>query len=356
MPYQEHDVRVLAIRDISWRKAMEEENAHLQKAIMTLKSTVKDRYKFGDIIGKSPAMQHVYDLILKAADSDANVVVYGESGTGKDLVARTIHKMSDRRGKTFVPVNCAGIPDTLLESEFFGHRKGAFTGALRDKQGFFDAAHNGTLFLDEVGELSLTMQAKLLRAIEGKGYTPVGDHTVKHADVRIVAATNKNLEEQVKKGLVREDFFYRIQVIVINVPPLRHRKEDIPLLVAHFLEQLRKGEEPLSLPGEVFEKLYKQDWPGNIRELQNVLQRYLTLNRLDFLGSDTGRPVEKPKLPSVKEFTRDAQDLHDALNQFEKHCLLNALEQNRWHKGKAAKMLGIDRKTLYRKIKKFDLL
>jgi len=247
MPYQGRNTRVVAVRDLSQQKAMEAKTEQLQHENIALKATMKERYKFGDLVGRSPAMQEVYELTARASAVDANVVIYGESGTGKDLVAQMIHKLGKRRNKTFVPVNCGGLPEALVESEFFGHRKGAFTDASRDKPGFFDTAHKGTLFLDEVGELPLTMQVKLLRAIEGKGYTPVGDQAVRYADVRIIAATNRNLEEQVKQGMMREDFFYRINVITINVPPLRDRKEDIPLLIEHILQHYSDNQTPPAL-------------------------------------------------------------------------------------------------------------
>jgi len=178
----------------------------------------------------------LYELILKAAVTDANVIVYGESGTGKEMVAGAIHEMSDRKGKKFVPVHCGAIPENLMESEFFGYKKGAFTGANADKSGYFDIADGGTLFLDEMGEISLNMQVKLLRVLESKEYTPVGANQVKHSDVRIIAATNRNLREQIDKGLMREDFFYRIHILPINLPSLRKRREDIPLLVDYFIK------------------------------------------------------------------------------------------------------------------------
>jgi len=312
---------------------------------------MKDRYRFGDIIGKSLAMQEVYELITKASATDAHVVIYGESGTGKDLVAQTIHQLSKRRKKVFIPVNCGSIPETLVESEFFGHRKGSFTGALRDKTGFFDAAHKGTLFLDEVGELPLAVQVKLLRAIEGKGYTPVGDQTVKYTDVRIIAATNRNLKEHIKQGLMREDFFYRINVIPITAPPLRDRKEDIPLLVEHFLKQYGGPKKHPVLPGRILEALYRYDWPGNIRQLQNVLQRYLTLKRLDF--GDGVRQVEDDIAGQASD--QEGIGLRETMEDFEKRFIAKILEQNHGHRGKTAEMLCIPPRTLRRKMEKYQI-
>ena len=351
MPYQGRDVSVTAVRDLSWQKTMETENAQLHHENLTLKANMKNRYKFGDIIGRSAVMQEVYELITKASATDANVVIYGESGTGKDLVAQTIHTLSKRREKSFVPVNCGSIQETLFESEFFGYRKGAFTGALRDKSGFFDVAHKGTLFLDEVAELSPAMQVKLLRAIEGSGYTPVGDHAVKHADVRIIAATNKNVVEQIKQGMMREDFFYRINVITIHVPPLRERKEDIPLLIEHFLKQYTDDSSPRRIPGKILESLYYRDWPGNIRQLQNVLQRYLTLERLDFHDDIHG--AEEKSL--LYEADPEGIGLRDAMEEFEKRFILKVLEQNQGHRGKTAETLDIPPRTLRRKLERYRI-
>jgi transcriptional regulator with PAS, ATPase and Fis domain len=297
-------------------------------------------------------MQEVYELISKASASEANVIIYGESGTGKDLVAHTIHEMSDRRKKAIIPVNCGSIQESLFEREFFGHRKGAFTGALRDQPGFFDAAHEGTLFLDEIGELPLSMQVKLLRAIEGGGYTPVGAQSVKHADVRIIAATNRDLKQQVKQGKIRKDFFYRINVIAITVPPLRERREDIPLLIDHFLKRYSHSDSPPELPGRILESLYKRDWSGNIRQLQNVLQRYLTLKQLD-VEDDPPEPAQREADPPGLQ---EDMELREALDDFEKRFILNTLKQHRGHRKKTAATLGIPLRTLQRKLKKYHLI
>ena len=342
---------LMTVRDITERKRKEEDLKQEQKQLRRenerLRSAMKERYRFGKIVGKSQAMQEIYELITRASATDVNVVISGESGTGKDLIAQTIHDFSDRRAHAFVPVNCGSIQDSLFEREFFGHRKGAFTGALKDHPGFFDAAHHGTLFLDEVGELTLTMQVTLLRAIESKGYTPVGDQTVKHADVRIIAATNRNLQEQVKHGAMRQDFFYRINVIPISVPPLRDRREDIPLLVEHFLHTYRPGQPHHRFPGDIMETLYAYDWPGNIRQLQNVLLRYLTLHRLDF-GEDA------PPLPQNQPLA--GQGFWPAVEAFERQLIVEALEQNQGHKTNTARMLQLPVRTLRRKIKQYKIL
>ena len=267
---------IASFTDITSRKQAEvallESRENLQKENIRLRSSIRERYRFCDIIGKSQGMQEVYEFILQAADTQANVIIYGESGTGKELVAKAIHEISDRGQKGFVTVHCGAIPETLMESEFFGYKKGAFTGANTDRRGYLDEADGGTLFLDEIGEIGLNMQVKLLRAISRDGYTPVGSNVIKNADVRIIAATNRNLRDLIKKGAMREDFFYRIHILPIYLPPLRERKDDLPLLVDHFLQMYDRNHPPL--PGHVAESLLNYDWPGNVRELQNVLHRY----------------------------------------------------------------------------------
>jgi len=348
------------IRDINDRKlkelAAQERAENLQKLNIKLRSSIRDRFRFGNIIGKSPAMQEVYELIIRAAGSDANVVIYGESGTGKELVAQAIHRMSNRSEKALVAVNCHAIPHSLLESEFFGHRKGAFTGAHIDRSGYLDQADGGDLFLDEVGDLDLGMQGKLLRAIEGGGYRPVGSQKVCHSDFRVIAATNKDLAEAVKKGTMREDFFYRIHVVPITLPPLRERKGDIPLLVDHFIADQRDGELGGPIPGYVLDTLLNYDWPGNVRELQNVLQRYLAVGNLDFLGDhQTPRQPKTPGINTEKILAEPDLDYRSALERFEKTFLLRALNKARWNRSKVTRELGIPRRTLYHKMKKYGL-
>jgi PAS domain S-box-containing protein len=349
---------LVTVRNITERKLreieLEQEQELLRKENITLKASARNRYRFGEIIGKSPAMQDIYELLVQAAVIDEHVLIYGESGTGKELIARTIHQMSDRRDKEFVPVNCGAIPDTLFESAMFGYRKGAFTGAYADQPGFFDLAHQGTLFLDEIGELSPAMQVKLLRALEGSGYTPVGSHTTKKPDIRIIAATNRNPVKQLHQGTMREDFFYRIHVIAITVPPLRERKEDIPLLIDHFLEQYGKSKTQPNLPGEILEKLYRYDWPGNVRELQNMLHRYFTIHRLDFTSLRSVEPIEIRESSGV-EFGQKTDKLHEALEEFEKHLITKVLDQHNWRRAETATALGIPTRTLHRKMTKHHL-
>ena len=340
------------VRDVTERVlkeiAIREEAEHLRKENITLRSSMRERYRFGNIIGKSQAMQKVYELILKAANSNASVCIFGESGTGKELVARAVHELSGRRQKEFVTVNCGAIPGDLLESEFFGHKKGAFTGAYADKAGYLDIADGGSLFLDEIGELNLKMQVKLLRAIDGGDYLPVGSTRPRRSDFRTIAATNRNLVDQVQKGLMREDFFYRVNVIPIALPPLRDRKEDIPLLVDHFLRSHAVVGKPARLPGDVLEAFFNHTWPGNIRELQNVIHRYLTVDRLDFTSvGDLSHPVEKR--PS------EGRRLQETVQDLEKVAIVRALEQTQWNKSKAASLLGVSRRSLFRRMHKFGL-
>jgi PAS domain S-box-containing protein len=349
----------MTARDITDTKERElsmlEEAEHLRRENISLRSSIKDRYRLGSIIGKSPAMQEVYELILNAAATNANVIVYGDSGTGKELVARAIHEMSSRSERKFVPVNCAAIPENLLESEFFGHKKGSFTGAHADKQGYLDVADGGTLFLDEVGELSLSLQAKLLRAIEGGGYSPVGSSVNKVSDFRIIAATNRNLLEQVRKRGIREDFFYRIHVIPINVPPLRDRKEDIPLLMEHFLKLYSENADPPPVPGHVLEALMHYDWPGNVRELQNAIQRYLAVKRLEFIPSSPSGGGEVAFGSSRADETGGEVRLTQNVKEAERASIRKALDMCNGRKGLAAKALGISRKTLFRKMKRLEM-
>ena len=334
--------------DILQEKSVQEVTEYLQKENIKLRSSIKERYRFGNIIGKSLPMQQVYELILKAASSKASVIVLGESGTGKELVARAIHDMSDCAEGPFVPVNCGAVPENLVESEFFGHRKGAFTSAHIDKNGYLSSANGGTLFLDEVGDLGLNLQVKLLRAIETGEYTPVGDTQMRKSRIRIISATNRDFSGLVSKGQVREDFYYRISVIPISLPPLREKKEDIALLVDYFLQGYAKGKKVPNISGKIMESLYNYDWPGNVRELQSVIQRYLAVGNFEFMRQkDAALKTEDmgTYLPAGDS------DLKSAVRDFEKQYILSLLKRNRWHRGKVADALGIDPKTLYTKMK-----
>ncbi len=337
------------IEDVTEAKLRErklrEHSAELTRENLQLRSGFKDRYRFGKIIGKSALIQEVYENIIQTAGSEAAVTLYGESGTGKELVARAIHELGRRAGREFVPVNCGAIPENLLEREFFGHKKGAFTGAAMDSSGLLDKAHGGTLFLDEIGELRLDMQVKLLRAIDGGTYFPVGDSRSRKSDFRLISATNRNLRDMVKSGRMREDFFFRIDIVPIDLPPLRERREDIPLLIDHYLGEFTGAGNPSVLPGWVLESLYKYDYPGNVRELQNILRRYLAIKKLDFISRDQPVPDAMEPVGSLAE----------KLKMHEKEIIESCLVQNRWHRARTAASLGIDRKSLYTRMKEHGL-
>ena len=337
-------------RDVTERvkqeMVMKEEAEMLRMENIHLRSSMKERYRFRDITGRSPAMQEVYELILQAAHSDGNVTILGESGTGKELVARAIHDLSTRGVQKFVVVNCGAIPENLLESEFFGHRKGAFTSAYADKAGYLDMAHRGTLFLDEIGELTLNMQVRLLRALDGGGYMPVGSAGAKSSDFRLIAATHRDLMEMVREGLMREDFFYRIHVIPIRLPPLRERKEDIPLLAEHLLSSYKERGREVQIPSKIMDAMLDYSWPGNVREMQNVIRRYLSVGRWDLMAQGTA--IQEGPTP-------DGPGLRGAVKDLERNAIKNALEQTRRHKTRAAQLLGISRRALARRMKKFGL-
>lgn len=341
--------------DIHQRKEAElqlkEKELFLEQENVRLKATIKDRYRFGSIIGKSREMQKVYEKILRAAASDASVIIYGESGTGKELVAKAIHEQSKRSSRTFLPVNCSAVPTDLMESEFFGHTRGAFTGAERDKQGYFDLAAGGTLFLDELGEISEKLQVKLLRALEGGGYTPVGGVRRRDSNVRIIGATNRNLGNLIDQGKMREDFFYRVHILPIHLPPLRNRREDIPLLIEHFLKKYQGVATRTILPGRDIERLLEHSWPGNVRELENTIQRYLNLGYLEF----STRGHQPPLAPESQGASSPVFPLSRAVQDFEKDYILRLLAQNQWNRTRVAKLLKIERKTLYLKLKKFGV-
>ena len=283
------------------------------------------------------------------------MIIFGESGTGKELVADAIHNLGKNKERPFVPVNCGGIPENLVESEFFGFKKGAFTGANIDKSGFLEIAHNGTLFLDEIGELNQNMQVKLLRAIDGDGFTPLGSNKPIKPRIRIISATNRDLKELVSKGKMRSDFYFRINVVPIYLPALRERRQDIPLLIYHFLRRFSKDRNLPHIPPHIMNALEDHDWPGNVRELQNIVHRYVALNRLDvfngFLRKEPAGIMEELPQPAG-EF----KSLQDAMAAYEKKILSDHLNRYQWRQSRVAKILGINRKTLYYKIRKHGLL
>jgi len=349
IPWNKSPALFCILRDIT------QEKKRLQQANIQLLSTIKDRYRFQNIIGMSPAMQNVYDQILTAAKSDANVSIYGESGTGKELVARAIHDMSSRNDEAFITINCGAIPEPLMESEFFGYKKGAFTGAVFDKHGYLDLANTGTLFLDEIGDLPVSMQVKLLRAIDGGGYYPIGSQSKHTSDFRIIAATNKNLKQLVDEGFMREDFYYRIQVIPIFLPPLKDRKEDIPLLVDHFTDIYAQNSPFKKVPNHIAAQIYNHNWPGNIRELQNALLRFFSTGEFD-ISNMIVTPGKSADVNRSVPIGDNSNNLSHTIEIVEKEQIVNALQSTNWHRSCAAEKLGISRSTLFRRMKKHGLI
>ena len=325
----------------------------LRRENRLLREQVRTKPGFGGMIGMSARMERVYKMIEKVALRDHPVLILGESGTGKELVARSIHFSGPRKDKPFVAVECSAIVPTLIESELFGYVKGAFTGAMQSKQGLMEAAHGGTLFLDEIGEMPLEMQAKLLRSLQQREIKPVGSTEQRKIDVRVVAATHRDLEQAIKKGEFREDLFFRLNVVQIKLPPLRERKSDIPLLVAGFLEKFSSPDEPIrEFTEEAASKLMAYDWPGNVRELENSIERAIALNstpphltsgdlptNLQYPTSERG-PVQEELLP---------------LDELERRAIMSTLRQSGGDKQAAAKLLGIGKTTLYRKLKQYQI-
>ncbi len=346
--WSNRSVRMVALRDISWRTV-------LAREYKTLELTLGDEGQFGNMVGKSPEMRKVYENILRAAATDFPVAIYGETGTGKELTARMIFELSSHHKACFVPVNCASIPENLFESQFFGHSKGAFTGADRDHAGYFQLADGGTLFLDEVAELPLTIQAKFLRVLEDMVYLPLGAKRERKSDVRIITASNKDMRMMMQQGKIRCDLFYRLQVLNIDLPPLRWRKEDIPLLIEHFLNQQAservQGSVP-PIPLETLNRLSDYDWPGNVRELFNEVRRWLSGGEMELAGALPDKALDEVNLPSL----RDDLSLNEAVERFERHYIPRILQKHGGYKAKTAETLKVDRKTLYRKLKKYGMV
>jgi len=329
--------------------------ASLRREISRLRQEVHKEYSFHQILGKSKLMREVFDLIRRVADSPTNVLITGESGTGKELVAKAIHYNSERRNAPFVPVNCAAIPDALLESELFGHVKGAFTDAKGDKRGLFEEAKGGTLLLDEISELPTLLQAKLLRVIQEKEIRRVGSTRSVPVDVRIIAATNLALAEEVKAKRFREDLYYRLNVIEIRMPPLRDRREDIPLLVNAFLRKCAEAsrKEALGINESALALLMDYAWPGNVRELENVIERAVTLTRGDRIVTEDLPPTIQGARGERRVIDEGADRILP-LQEIEREYILRILEKTGGNKYQAAQVLGIDRKTLYRKLAEIE--
>ncbi|BCR04663.1 acetoacetate metabolism regulatory protein AtoC [Desulfuromonas versatilis] len=349
-PFKNEEIRLI-VQNALERKLLRQEN-------LALKKELGKRYSFGNLVGKSKPMQEVYDLIQKVASSKANVLVTGESGTGKELVAKAIHYNSERRDKPFVPINCGAIPENLLESELFGHEKGSFTGAVQQKQGLFQVAEGGTIFLDEIAELPQMMQVKLLRVLQEREIRRVGGTKDIPVDVRLVAATNKTLEQQVADGQFREDLFYRLNVIRIQLPSLRERREDIPLLIEHFFEKII-GEKDIQVAEGAMRRLLDYHWPGNIRELENVVERCVVLGQSEEIGEDclpaNLRSANGPGAGPGLVIPDSGFDLDGYLGEIEQNILLKALDKTGGVRKKAAELLGITFRSIRYRLAKFGI-
>ena len=325
--------------------------------IRELNKELGSKYKYDNMVGKSEKMQALYAILDKIRNSESTIMIYGDNGTGKELIARSIHYKSSRAQENFVVQNCSSFNDNLLESELFGHLKGSFTGAIKDKKGLFEMAHRGTFFLDEIGDTSQQMQVKLLRVLQEGTFTPVGSTESRKVDVRIIVATNRNLKKMVEEGIFREDLYYRLNVINIRAPSLKERKEDIPLLVDYFLEKSLKDQPHLKskqVTQATMEKLLDYSWPGNVRELENEVERFIVLS------GDAHKII--PEMLSPKIFSQDKVNgarlhgkLKDALDDLEKRMILDGLRRTGWNKSKLAKELGISRAGLIMKVEKYQL-
>ncbi len=331
--------------------------------IHALSNQLENRYSYDQMIGKSKPMQELYSVLDKIASSEATVLVQGDNGTGKELIARSIHFNSPRKNASFVTVNCSAFNENLLDSELFGHVKGSFTGAIKDKKGLFEAAHNGTLFLDEIGDMTLTMQVKLLRVLQQGTLIPVGGTEERKVEVRVIAATNKDLKAMIEEGTFREDLYYRINVINIQVPCLRDRKEDIPVLVDHFLlKSCKEKEVPLKqITSRAMEKIFDYQWPGNIRELENEMERLVVLSGTEQkVGPELLSPRIRDAVASSGSGGKSmnfkyAGKLRDAMEELEKTMIKEGLRRTKWNKSKLAKELGISRAGLIMKVEKYGL-
>lgn len=354
-PFQVDEVQLI-IRNALEKRRLTTEN-------ILLKREMASQSSFAQLVGQSEAMQKVFDVVRKVADSKSNVLICGESGTGKELVARAIHYNSARSVLPFVAVNCSAVPETLLESELFGHMKGSFTGAISNKAGLFEIANGGTIFLDEIGDTTPTIQVKLLRVIQEREFRRVGGNQDVKVDVRVVAATNKDLEQAVAEGSFREDLYYRLDVIPIRLPPLRMRTSDIPLLVNHFLERFSKesGKAKPVISPEAMHILLGHEWRGNVRELENLIERVVAFS---MEGSVTDievrgwlhRPTTQSQQSAMPlDLTDEGLDLEGLINGIEKDLLLKALERSKWVKKKAARMLRLNTRSFRYRLEKYAI-
>lgn len=340
-PFKIDEIKLVIKKSLD-KNVLEKENTRLKKELDT-------KYGFENFIGSSNSIQQIFSLINRVSELNVNVLISGESGTGKELVARAVHYSGSRKDGPFIPVNCGAIPETLIESEFFGHAKGAFTGATRDKKGLFEEANGGTIFLDEIGDLPIHLQVKLLRVLEEKKVRPLGKTESVSIDVRIISATNKNLEQEIMDNKFREDLFYRLNVIKVAMPPLRERKDDIPMLALHFLHKFatEMDKKITGISNEALEELEKYHYPGNIRELENIIARCVALETNEIIKKDS-----LPKLNTEGDYidltdTLNAKDSIDlVLGDVEKQIIENALKSSRGNKSETAKMLGITLRSL----------
>lgn len=341
------------------------ESRRLMRENIALRSQLSQEYKFQNIVGKSDEMQAVFDLVEKVAETDSTVLLLGESGTGKELVAKAIHFNSRRKENSLVTVNCAAIPEELLESELFGHVKGAYTGAVSTVPGRFNAADHGTIFLDEIGDMSFKLQVKVLRVLQEQSFEPVGSTKTSHVDVRIIAATNQDLERAVKERRFREDLFYRLNVIPIRIPPLRERTSDIPLLIRHFIDKYNNANDCkiTGIDNATMKILMDYLWPGNVRELENMVERVVVLKRQGVVAvsdlpdkfAGVKESFEAPARSAKKASPESGVSLRKAVTEYERNLIKDALEKTGWNKNKAAHMLKLNRTTLVEKIKKLNL-
>ena len=344
----EFDELLVKVRRLLDYKKLSVENQVLRRELQR-------EYDFTAMVGKSPAMQRVFETIKTVAVTDSTVLITGRSGTGKELVARAIHFNSPRGSKPFIAVNCGAIPETLFESELFGHKKGAFTGAVADKEGYFKACESGTLFLDEISETPLQLQVKLLRVIEQKEFTPVGSSRSMTANVRLVASTNRDLGEEVNAGKFREDLYYRLNVVEIRLPSLAERREDIPALVEHFVDKYRREmkKNVKGVDNDLMRLLMNREWKGEIRELENTIERAVIFSKDEFISLQ-----DLPSLiPSdaATQMLDDTKSLEEAKNAFERQYILMVLRKNNFDKGKAAQSLKLSLSSLYRRIKELGI-
>ena len=340
---------------LTLQRALEER--HMRKELARLRQRAQGGGTAVEIVGKSPAIMRVIDMIARVAPSRATVLVTGGTGTGKELVARAIHEASDRSSQPFMPINCSAIPENLLESELFGHMKGAFTGAVQNKKGLFEEASGGTVFLDEISTMSMSLQPKLLRVLQEYVVMRVGGRQPIPVNIRLIAATNVDLKERVDRGEFREDLFYRLNVFPIDVPPLTERRSDIPLLANYFIRKYSDlySIDPPKLPSATLDAMMRYDWPGNVRELENMIERAVVLHASGgsaTVGFELPDPNGKPQEGS--DILDEAESKRWALEDLEREYIFRVLENVRWKKTEAADILGIDRRTLYRKLKRYE--